>query len=44
MKLSLYTSVRNGLYFDYHVVEMVKHPLPWFFSDFSGICPEWGIF
>jgi hypothetical protein len=28
MKLSLYTCVKNGLYFDYHVVEMLKHHLP----------------
>ncbi|PAY16592.1 hypothetical protein CKO51_25795 [Rhodopirellula sp. SM50] len=28
MKLSLYTCVRNGIYYDYHVVEMVKHHLP----------------
>lgn len=28
MRISLYTCVRNGLYFDYHVVEMVKHHLP----------------
>jgi len=27
-KISLYTCVRNGIYFDYHVVEMVKHHLP----------------
>jgi glycosyltransferase involved in cell wall biosynthesis len=25
MKLSLYTSVRNGLFFDFHVVEMLRH-------------------
>ena len=28
MRLSLYTSVKDGLYFDYHVVEMLKHHLP----------------
>ena len=28
MKLSLYTFVRNGLYFDFHVVEMLRHHLP----------------
>jgi glycosyltransferase involved in cell wall biosynthesis len=28
MKLSIYTFVRNGLYFDYHVVDMLKHHLP----------------
>jgi glycosyltransferase involved in cell wall biosynthesis len=28
MKLSLYTIVKNGLYFDYHVVQMLKHHVP----------------
>jgi glycosyltransferase involved in cell wall biosynthesis len=28
MKLSLYTTVKNGLYFDYHVLPMLKHHLP----------------
>ena len=28
MKLSLYTFVRNGLRYDFHVVEMLKHHLP----------------
>jgi hypothetical protein len=28
MKLSLYTYVRNGVFFDLHVVEMLKHHLP----------------
>ncbi len=28
MHLTLYTSVRNGLYFDYHVVQMIRHHLP----------------
>ncbi len=28
VKLSLYTSVRDGLYFDYHIVEMIRHHLP----------------
>lgn len=28
MKLSIYTFVRNGLFFDYHVVEMLKHHVP----------------
>ena len=28
MKLSLYTFVRNGLKYDFHVVEMLKHHLP----------------
>ena len=27
MKLSIYTFVRNGIYLDYHVVEMLKHHL-----------------
>ncbi len=31
MKLSIYTFVRNGLYYDYHVVDMLKHHLP--FAD-----------
>jgi hypothetical protein len=25
MKLSMYTSVRNGIYFDFHIVEMLRH-------------------
>lgn len=28
MKLSIYTFVRNGIYFDYHFKEMLKHHLP----------------
>jgi hypothetical protein len=28
MRLSLYTFVRNGLYFDFHIVDMLKHHLP----------------
>jgi hypothetical protein len=28
MMLSLYTAVKDGLYFDFHVVEMLKHHLP----------------
>ena len=28
MLLSIYTSVRNGLFYDYHVVDMLKHHLP----------------
>lgn len=28
MKLSIYTAVRNGLRFDYHLVAMLKHHLP----------------
>jgi glycosyltransferase involved in cell wall biosynthesis len=28
MTISLYTSVTNGLYMDYHVVEMLRHHLP----------------
>lgn len=28
MRLSLYTSIRDGLYFDFHVVDMLKHHLP----------------
>jgi glycosyltransferase involved in cell wall biosynthesis len=28
MAISLYTCVRNGLYLDYHVVEMLRHHLP----------------
>ena len=28
MLLSIYTSVRNGLFYDYHVVDMIKHHLP----------------
>ena len=31
MKISIYTIVRNGLYFDYHIVQMLKHHLP--FAD-----------
>ncbi len=31
MKLSIYTFVKNGIYQDYHVVEMLKHHLP--FAD-----------
>jgi glycosyltransferase involved in cell wall biosynthesis len=27
MKLSIYTSVKNGLFYDYHVVSMLKHHL-----------------
>lgn len=27
MQISLYTAVRNGLYYDYHIVEMLKHHL-----------------
>jgi len=27
MKISIYTFVRNGIYYDYHVVEMLKHHL-----------------
>jgi glycosyltransferase involved in cell wall biosynthesis len=30
MKLSLYTCVKNGLFYDYHVVDMIKHHLPLF--------------
>lgn len=30
MKISLYTCVRNGLFYDYHVVDMIKHHLPLF--------------
>jgi hypothetical protein len=28
MKLSLYTFVKDGLYYDFHVVDMLKHHLP----------------
>jgi glycosyltransferase involved in cell wall biosynthesis len=28
MLLSIYTGVRNGLFYDYHVVDMLKHHLP----------------
>ena len=28
MKLSLYTFVKDGLFFDYHVVDMLRHHLP----------------
>jgi len=28
MLLSVYTAVRNGLYYDFHVVDMLKHHLP----------------
>jgi glycosyltransferase involved in cell wall biosynthesis len=28
MKISLYTSVKNGLFLDYHVIEMLRHHLP----------------
>jgi glycosyltransferase involved in cell wall biosynthesis len=28
MKLSIYTFVRNGLYYDFHVVAMLRHHLP----------------
>jgi glycosyltransferase involved in cell wall biosynthesis len=28
MKLSLYTFVRNGLFYDFHVVQMLRHHLP----------------
>jgi glycosyltransferase involved in cell wall biosynthesis len=28
MLLSIYTFVKNGLYYDYHVVDMLKHHLP----------------
>jgi glycosyltransferase involved in cell wall biosynthesis len=28
MRLSLYTSVKDGLFYDYHVVEMLEHHLP----------------
>lgn len=28
MKLSIYTFVKDGLYYDFHVVEMLKHHLP----------------
>jgi glycosyltransferase involved in cell wall biosynthesis len=28
MKLSLYTCVKNGIFYDYHVVDMIKHHLP----------------
>src|SRR5581483_9896449 len=31
MKISIYTTVKNGLYFDYHIVPMLKHHLP--FAD-----------
>ena len=28
MKISIYTFMRNGIYFDYHIVHMLKHHLP----------------
>jgi glycosyltransferase involved in cell wall biosynthesis len=28
MKLAIYTTVKNGLYLDYHIVAMLKHHLP----------------
>ena len=28
MKLSIYTFVQNGIYFDFHIIEMLKHHLP----------------
>jgi glycosyltransferase involved in cell wall biosynthesis len=28
MLLSIYTAVRNGLYYDFHIVDMLKHHLP----------------
>jgi len=28
MKLSLYTAVKNGIFYDYHVVDMLKHHVP----------------
>ena len=28
MKISVYTSVRNGLYFDFHIAQMLRHHLP----------------
>ena len=28
MRLSIYTFVKDGLYFDFHVVAMLKHHLP----------------
>lgn len=28
MKISVYTTVKNGIYFDYHVIQMIKHHLP----------------
>jgi hypothetical protein len=28
MLLSIYTAVRNGLYYDFHIVEMLRHHLP----------------
>jgi glycosyltransferase involved in cell wall biosynthesis len=28
MRISLYMSVQNGIYFDYHLVDMLKHHLP----------------
>jgi len=28
MKLSIYTSIRNGIRFDFHIVDMLKHHLP----------------
>lgn len=31
MKISVYTFVRDGLYYDFHVVEMLKHHIP--FAD-----------
>lgn len=31
MKISIYTFIKDGIYFDYHVVQMLKHHLP--FAD-----------
>jgi glycosyltransferase involved in cell wall biosynthesis len=28
MKLSIYTGVKDGIYYDYHVVDMIKHHIP----------------
>src|SRR6266567_4591384 len=28
MRLSIYTFVKNGLYYDFHVVDMLRHHLP----------------
>ena len=28
MKLSIYTFVQNGLYYDFHTVAMLKHHIP----------------
>jgi hypothetical protein len=28
MKISIYTFVKDGLYYDFHVVPMLKHHLP----------------